>query len=240
MIAEDLQAMHSQCAEDPKDKDFDNSVVAQLIERTSQAEAERDEAKAESAACADFLDSMYSWECFWSDGWIIDDQQKISQAQENARQLKNYLVTSGHGVRLLRERDAAQEKLNRLNFDRTDNTSPFTRACHLLQDGFISVGKALEWWRVYVDTGNLEPIADGEGESVWDENEKLKSRVKELEAQVERLSRPVTDEEMQKFAIHTVDLVQPVRRVLALLEPSVNKLIDARSAELKKEKPPQS
>lgn len=56
------------------------------------------------------------------------------------------------------ERDEAREKLNRLNFDRTDNASPFTRACHLLQDGFISVGKALEWWRVYVNTGNLEPI----------------------------------------------------------------------------------
>ena len=66
------------------------------------------------------------------------------------------------------ERDEAREKLNRINFDRTDNTSPFTRACHLLQDGFISVGKALEWWRVYVNTGNLEPIADGEGESADD------------------------------------------------------------------------
>ena len=107
------------------------------------------------------------------------------------------------------ERDEAREKLNRLNFDRTDNTSPFTCACHLLQDGFISVGKALEWWRVYVNTGNLEPIADGEGESIWDENEKLKARVKELEAQAETLT------EALKIACHDNT---PERRVVSPVE----------------------
>ena len=143
------------------------------------------------------------------------------------------------------ERDEAREKLNRLNFDRTDNTSPFTRACHLLQDGFISVGKALEWWRVYVNTGNLEPIADGEGESIWDENEKLKARVKELEALLKSILADLP-------VLHCADLHHarkdrhsgfeecPVHLRLDGAITRAEKMVSARAAEPKTENPPQS
>lgn len=79
-------------------------------------------------------------------------------------------------------------KCERLVFDHSDPANPITKCLTLLSDGYISIGKAVEWLDSYIATGIEQPIADGSGESIWDENERLKR-------QCERLSAPVSDEE---------------------------------------------
>ena len=54
-VPEDLQSMFQQCAEDPCDEDFDNSVVQRLIERIGRAEQRVAELQRENTALQEQL-----------------------------------------------------------------------------------------------------------------------------------------------------------------------------------------
>ena len=64
------------------------------------------------------------------------------------------------------------------------------------------------------------------------ERDALKQRhLEQARETIKQLSAPVSDAELGTFAIHAVDLVEPVRRVPALIPMQANALIAARARE---------
>ena len=76
--------------------------------RAEQAEKERDEAKAEVAACLEFLETEMGWEYFRAETLNHNGQQF---SRENARKLKNFLAEKGHGIGVLKRLTAAEQRL---------------------------------------------------------------------------------------------------------------------------------
>lgn len=69
----------------------------------SDIETELEEAKAEVAACLEFLDTELGWEYFREEMLYFDNEEQRSASMRNAQKLKNFLAEKGHGIRLLRE-----------------------------------------------------------------------------------------------------------------------------------------
>jgi hypothetical protein len=120
----------------------------------------------------------------------------------------------------------------RLVFDRIDPTNPITRCLTLLSDGFINLGKAIEWLDCYIFTGEQQPIADGKGESIYDQSAKFGAKIARmnlenaaLKAQVERLKAPVSNEEWVKGYEYSWS------SRLFMDKSDINALIAARAAE---------
>jgi hypothetical protein len=78
-------------------------------------------------------------------------------------QIAAHLAAIAAYNKLEAERDALRA---RLVFDRTDNNLPITKCLTLLNNGQISIGKAIEWLDGYISTGIQQPIADGIGPSM--------------------------------------------------------------------------
>ena len=74
--------------------------------------------------------------------------------------------------------------------------------------------------RIFSTGKNVRPTAE--------EHVKLIERIARLEADNERLSAPVSGEEMNKFAIHHIQVVQPHRTLPVLTHDSADRLIAAR------------
>jgi hypothetical protein len=61
------------------------------------------EARAEVAACLEFLRVEMEWDAFRVEQLYFDNERKRSRSEDNFRKLKNYLVEKGHGIALLKE-----------------------------------------------------------------------------------------------------------------------------------------
>jgi hypothetical protein len=90
-------------------------------DHTRGLERQLAEAKAETAAALEFLDTELGWEYFRIEMLCFDDKKKERQSEENARKLKNYLAEKGHGIALLRELKDLREKVAQLSAEREGN-----------------------------------------------------------------------------------------------------------------------
>lgn len=83
------------------ESELSNGILA-LLSELEQAEQERDEASAETAACLQFLGNTLQWEGFRLEMLTEkDDVKKSNSHQENIRLLSNYLAEKGHGIKFL-------------------------------------------------------------------------------------------------------------------------------------------
>jgi hypothetical protein len=94
--------------------------VCHMIEEVGAAEArvreleqEREEAKAEVAACMTFLSTELHWEWFRIEMLYSgpNEEEKKRCSEDNARMLSNYLKEAGHGIKLLGELSQLQAQL---------------------------------------------------------------------------------------------------------------------------------
>lgn len=102
-------------------------------------------------------------------------------------------------LRVAVERDALKAQLERVVFDRTDNALPTTKCLTLLSNGFISVGKACEWLAGYFATGVEQPIADEQGQSVWDEIKTLKAQLEDEQREKHKIRAMLATNENLAF-----------------------------------------
>ncbi len=72
-------------------------------EESARLETGLAEAKAEVAACIQFLEAELHWEYFRAEMLFIYDTPQATASLENARKLKNFLAQTGHGIGLLQE-----------------------------------------------------------------------------------------------------------------------------------------